>query len=155
MNGAPPALGRVRARRGEERLGCTRQTPDVHFSISVAAGEPAAVTSPLASTNWPPAGATDVNGQLAMEFRERRFVISNGLGLHARAAVQLVMTANRFRSDVWVAANGIRANGRSVMGLLTLAASQRASLVVTCEGEDAELAMEAVAAIIEAGFGEK
>jgi phosphocarrier protein HPr len=90
-----------------------------------------------------------------MELRERRFVISNRLGLHARAAVQLVRTASQFRSDIWVTVNGIRVNGRSVMGLLTLAAARRASLIVTCEGEDAGPAMEAVAAIIEAGFGER
>jgi phosphocarrier protein HPr len=106
------------------------------------------VTSPLASTNF-------TDDQLVMEFRERRLVISNRLGLHARAAVQFVRTANQFRSDIWVAVDGKHVNGRSVMGLLTLAASQRASLVVTCEGEDAGPAMEAVAAIIEAGFGER
>jgi len=70
-----------------------------------------------------------------MEFRERRFVISNRLGLHARAAVQRVKAANQFRSDIWVAVNDTHVNGKSVMGLLTLAASQRASLVVTCEGD--------------------
>jgi len=113
------------------------------------------VTFPLASMSWSPAEAMDTNCQPVMEFRERRFVISNRLGLHARAAVQLVKTANRFRSDIWVAVNDTHVNGKSVMGLLTLAASQRASLVVTCEGEDAGLAMEAITAIIEAGFGER
>jgi phosphocarrier protein HPr len=106
------------------------------------------VASPVASTSC-------TYGQYVMEFRERRFVISNRLGLHARAAVQFVRTADQFRSDIWVAVNGKYVNGRSIMGLLTLAASQRASLVVTCEGEDAGPAMEAVAAIIEAGFGER
>jgi phosphocarrier protein len=90
-----------------------------------------------------------------MEFRERRFVLSNRLGLHARAAVQLVKTANRFHSDIRVTVYGVQVNGKSVMGLLTLAASQRAPLLVTCEGEDAGAAMEAIAAVIEAGFGER
>jgi phosphocarrier protein len=90
-----------------------------------------------------------------MEFRERRFVISNRLGLHARAAVKLVTTANQFRSDISVRVHGMLVNGKSVMGLLTLAAAQRAEIVVTCEGDDAGAAMEAVAAVIEAGFGEK
>jgi phosphocarrier protein HPr len=90
-----------------------------------------------------------------MEIRERRFVILNRLGLHARAAVQLVKAANQFRSEVWVSANGMHVNGKSVLGLLTLAASPRAALLVTCEGDDAGAAMEAVAAVIEAGFGER
>jgi phosphocarrier protein HPr len=103
---------------------------------------------------FPVASTRCTYGQSVMEFRERRFVISNRLGLHARAAVQFVRTADRFRSDIWVAVNGTRVNGRSVMGLLTLAAAPRAALVITCDGEDAALAMEALAAIIEAGFGE-
>jgi len=90
-----------------------------------------------------------------MEFRERRCVIPNRLGLHARAAVQLVKTANRFRADISVGVHGMHVNAKSVMGLLTLAASHRAALLVTCEGEDAGAAMEAARAVIEAGFGEK
>jgi phosphocarrier protein HPr len=102
-----------------------------------------------------PADAQETRDPPAPEFLERRFVISNRLGLHARAAVKLVKTANRFRSDICVCAHGMQVNGKSVMGLLTLAASQRAALLVTCEGDDAGAAMEAVAAVIEAGFGEK
>ncbi len=89
-----------------------------------------------------------------MPLVERGFVISNRLGLHARAAVQFVRTANRFRSEIRVAVHGIRVNGKSVIALLTLAAAQRAPVLVTCEGEDAVPAMEAVGAVIEAGFGE-
>lgn len=69
--------------------------------------------------------------------------------------MKLVKTANRFRSEICVGVHGMQVNGKSVMGLLTLAASQRAALLVTCEGEDAGAAMQAVAALIEAGFGER
>ena len=87
--------------------------------------------------------------------RERTFQIVNVLGLHARAAAQLVQTANRFKAEVHVEKDGQQVNGKSIMGVLTLAAAKGTQILVSCEGEDAEGAMAALAAIIENGFGEK
>ena len=86
---------------------------------------------------------------------ERTFVIVNTLGLHARAAAQLVQTANRYRAEVHVEKDGTEVNGKSIMGVLTLAAAKGSEIVVSCEGDDAGEAMEALAAMIENGFGEK
>lgn len=86
---------------------------------------------------------------------ERSFEIVNTLGLHARAAAQLVQIANRFHSDIMVEKDGLQVNGKSIMGVLTLAASKGSQILVACEGEDAAAAMEAVARIVLAGFGEK
>ncbi len=86
---------------------------------------------------------------------ERTFLIVNTLGLHARAAAQLVQTANRFHCDVHVEKDGMEVNGKSIMGVLTLAAAKGAQILVSCEGEDAQPAMEALSQIIEAGFGER
>ncbi len=85
----------------------------------------------------------------------RTFVITNSLGLHARAAAQLVQTANRFRSEVLVEKDGMEVNGKSIMGVLTLAAAKGAQITVSVEGDDCELALTALARIIEGGFGEK
>ena len=90
-----------------------------------------------------------------MPRHERSFVIVNTLGLHARAAAQLVQTANRFRSEIHVEKDGMEVNGKSIMGVLTLAAAKGAEILVVCDGEDAQAAMEALALIIENGFGEK
>jgi len=86
---------------------------------------------------------------------ERTFQIVNVLGLHARAAAQLVQTANRFKAEVHVEKDGTQVNGKSIMGVLTLAAAKGTQILVSCEGDDAEGAMAALAAIIENGFGEK
>jgi phosphocarrier protein HPr len=86
---------------------------------------------------------------------ERTFTILNALGLHARAAAQLVQTANRYRSEIHVEKDGMQVNGKSIMGVLTLAAGKGSTIVVSCEGEDAEAAMGALAKVIENGFGEK
>ena len=89
-----------------------------------------------------------------MPRHERSFVIVNTLGLHARAAAQLVQAANRFRSEIHVEKDGMEVNGKSIMGVLTLAAAKGSSILVTIEGEDAEAAMVALAKMIENGFGE-
>ena len=89
-----------------------------------------------------------------MARNERTFTIVNTLGLHARAAAQLVQTANRFRSEIHVEKDGMTVNGKSIMGVLTLAAAKGSLIAVSCEGEDADAAMAALAKIIENGFGE-
>jgi phosphocarrier protein len=78
----------------------------------------------------------------------------NRLGLHARAAAQLVQTANRFLSDVTVEKNGEEVNGKSIMGLLMLAAPQGSLINVTVSGEDAEEAIKVIGTLINDGFGE-
>jgi len=85
---------------------------------------------------------------------EKTFAIVNTLGLHARAAAQLVQIANRFRSEIHVEKDGMNVNGKSIMGVLTLAAAKGSTITVSCEGEDAEHAMTALAKVIENGFGE-
>jgi phosphocarrier protein HPr len=85
---------------------------------------------------------------------ERSFVIVNALGLHARAAAQLVQIANRFRSEIHVEKDGMNVNGKSIMGVLTLAAAKGSSITVACDGDDAESAMAALGKVIENGFGE-
>jgi phosphocarrier protein len=90
-----------------------------------------------------------------MSRQARIFVIVNTLGLHARAAAQLVQTANRYKAEVLVDKDGQEVNGKSIMGVLTLAAAKGSEITVTVEGEDAEKALEALAKVIESGFGEK
>lgn len=89
-----------------------------------------------------------------MPRQERTFLIINPLGLHARAAAQLVQVANRYRCEIQVKKDEMEVNGKSIMGVLTLAAAKGSQITVSCEGEDEVPAMEALAAIIEAGFGE-
>lgn len=82
------------------------------------------------------------------------FKIVNRLGLHARAAAQLVQTANRFKSEVTIEKEGTEVNGKSIMGLLMLAAPQGVTVRVRVDGDDAAEAMEAIGNLINDGFGE-
>jgi len=86
---------------------------------------------------------------------EADFTIANMLGLHARAAAQLVKLANRFRCDVSIECDGQRVNGKSIMGVLMLAAAFGAAVKVRCDGEDAEECLEEITVLIENRFGEQ
>jgi phosphocarrier protein HPr len=86
---------------------------------------------------------------------EREFDILNRLGLHARAAAQLVRLANGFASEVYVVKNGMEVNGKSIMGVLMLAAPKDAKILVRAVGPDAEEAVAAIGELIARKFGEE
>ena len=80
--------------------------------------------------------------------------IQNRLGLHARAAVLLVQTANRFEAEVLVGEDGQVVSGRSIMGVMTLAATQGSKIEVVTSGPQASEAMEAIRELVAAKFHE-
>lgn len=85
---------------------------------------------------------------------QRTFRIKNRLGLHARAAAQLVQLVAGFKAELTIVKDGQTVNGKSIMGLMMLAASQGATIEVDANGEDAEQMLEAIEALIEARFHE-
>jgi phosphotransferase system HPr (HPr) family protein len=88
----------------------------------------------------------------------REIVIRNQLGLHARPAMQFVDLANQFQSEVKVTSlgpDGGEADGKSVMQMITLAATEGTQLRVEASGEDAQAAIEKLAALVEEKFGEE
>lgn len=86
---------------------------------------------------------------------EREFDIQNRLGLHARAAAQLVRLANGFASEIRVEKDGLEVNGKSIMGVLMLAAPKDAKILIRASGEDAEAAVAAIGELIARKFGEE
>lgn len=84
----------------------------------------------------------------------REVTVRNRLGLHARAAARFVHAANAFRSRVTVTREGRTMDGKSILGILLLAASQGTALDLGADGEDEAAAVEALAALVESGFGE-
>jgi phosphocarrier protein HPr len=85
----------------------------------------------------------------------RELRIRNQLGLHARAAARFVHTAGRFRSRVTAGRDGRIMDGKSILGILLLGASQGTSIVIAADGPDEEEAMQALASLVESGFGEE
>lgn len=80
--------------------------------------------------------------------------IVNKRGLHARAAAKFVTLAERFGASVEVEKDGQSVSARSIMGLMMLGAGKGASIDISAEGWDAKEAMDALVALVEAGFHE-
>ena len=80
--------------------------------------------------------------------------IANRLGLHARAAAQVVRIASAYESDIRIARGDKEVDGKSIMGLMMLAASQGTEIEIRTEGVDAEDALEALRELISTRFGE-
>ena len=86
---------------------------------------------------------------------EREFDILNRLGLHARAAAQLVRMANGFSSEIRLVKDGMEVNGKSIMGVLMLAAPKDTRILIRAIGLDAEEAVAAIGDLIARKFGEE
>ena len=87
---------------------------------------------------------------------ESKIVVSNQLGLHARAAAQLVRLAESFKSEITVRRpdNGATADAKSILDVLTLAASKGVEVEIEVVGADEKGALAAVLEIFANGFGE-
>ena len=87
---------------------------------------------------------------------ERHLRIINPLGLHARAAAQLVRQAGRFRSSIMLIRDdtGVLANAKSILSVLHLAATYGIVLRLTVDGIDEGEAMMAMERLFLEGFGE-
>jgi phosphocarrier protein len=85
---------------------------------------------------------------------ERSAQIVNEAGIHARPAAEIVKTAARFKSDITIIKDGLDVNAKSIMGVMMLAAECGSTVVLRAEGEDAQAAVDAIADVIGAGFGE-
>ena len=85
---------------------------------------------------------------------ERKLILINELGLHARAAAKLVHVASSFTCTVTVAHGGREVDAKSILGLLLLAAPVESEILVRCDGEDEQQALDAIDELISSRFGE-
>jgi phosphocarrier protein HPr len=85
---------------------------------------------------------------------ERDIVVSNRLGLHARASAKLVQLVASFKSTVWLISKGREVNAQSIMGVMMLAAGMGTALLVRAEGTDEEAALQAVVDLFDRKFDE-
>jgi len=87
--------------------------------------------------------------------KEKELLIENKLGLHARAAAQIVRTASAYASKIVLAKDGMEVDGKSIMGIMMLAAAKGSSVTVQAHGEDEEQAMAGLERLFKDKFGEK
>jgi phosphoenolpyruvate-protein phosphotransferase len=87
---------------------------------------------------------------------ERRLQVTGRLGLHARAAANLVRVAGRFQSSLTLYRldGNLEADAKSILSILTLAASRGTELRVVANGVDEEEALDAVVGLFSRDFDE-
>ena len=85
---------------------------------------------------------------------QKKVVIQNKLGLHARPAAQIVKMAAKFKSNLFICKDDHEVNGKSIMGVMMLAAEMGSSVTITTQGEDEKEAIEALVKLIKSKFNE-
>jgi phosphocarrier protein HPr len=80
--------------------------------------------------------------------------VVNPQGFHARPAHLFVKMAASFQAQVEILKGNEVINGKSILDLLTLGAGNGTTLTLRANGPDAQAAVEALARLIEGGFGE-
>ena len=85
---------------------------------------------------------------------ERELLISNRLGLHARATAKLVQVLSAFRCNATLTAKGREVNAKSIMGVMLLAAGIGTPVLLRVDGDDEADAAAAVADLFERRFDE-
>ncbi|MGH8183172.1 MAG: HPr family phosphocarrier protein [Rhodanobacteraceae bacterium] len=85
---------------------------------------------------------------------EKEIVVSNKLGLHARASAKLVQLVQGFKSTIWLISGGRQVNAKSIMGVMMLAAGIGTPLVLRADGPDEAQALDAVVALFDRKFDE-
>ena len=85
---------------------------------------------------------------------ERTVLITNRRGLHARASAKFVTMASGLPAKVEVEKDGSSVVGTSIMGLMMLGAAIGDYIIIRADGDGAEQSVTALAALVEAKFGE-
>jgi len=85
---------------------------------------------------------------------ERTVTLVNRTGLHARPAKVFAEAAARSGFTVTVTKDGSSVNARSVLSILTLDCHHGDEITIAVEGDGADVALEQLVALVEAGLGD-
>lgn len=81
-------------------------------------------------------------------------IVSNKLGLHARASAKLTQLASKFSSDISLSRQGRQVNAKSIMDVMMLAAGLGSEVLLEVNGADEHAALDAIVALFNDKFGE-
>ncbi|HEX19348.1 MAG TPA: HPr family phosphocarrier protein [Acidiferrobacteraceae bacterium] len=82
-------------------------------------------------------------------------MITNKLGMHARAAAKFVSLANNYNSEISLIKDEKTVNGKSIMGIMMLAAAMGTELRICANGDDETEACTSLIDLVNDKFGEK
>jgi len=86
--------------------------------------------------------------------KTRSLKVINELGMHARAASQIVELAGKYKARLFLAKDGRKADGSSILSILTLSCPKGSEIEARIIGEDAREFMDDLGRLFEAKFGE-
>jgi len=86
---------------------------------------------------------------------EKKILITNKLGLHARAAAKFVELTSKCKSKFLVKKGNNIVNGSSLLGLMTLAASKGTEIKIQCFGGNSKNDLDKLIDLIKNNFGEE
>jgi phosphocarrier protein len=87
--------------------------------------------------------------------KRKEVEIRNKLGLHARPASLVVKLAGKFESEIQLIKEDTEINAKSILGVMMLAAGPGQKITITADGSDEAEAVDALASLIDSGFGEE
>ncbi len=87
--------------------------------------------------------------------KEKKIVINNKLGLHARAAAKIVTLTNKFDSIINIINGDKKADAKSIMKILMLSAPKGTEIRITAKGKDETLALNSLEELIKRKFNEE
>ena len=87
--------------------------------------------------------------------KKKELLIENKLGLHARAAAQIVKSASVYTSKIMFIKDGLEVDGKSIMGIMMLAAAKGSTVMLQVNGDDEERAVAGMETLFRNKFGEK
>ncbi len=68
--------------------------------------------------------------------KETEVEVINRAGIHARPASAISKTAQRFKSHIELKTDSVCVNAKSIMGVITLGATYKSRLILSCDGPD-------------------
>ena len=87
--------------------------------------------------------------------KEKKIVINNKLGLHARAAAKIVTLTNQFDSIINIINGDKKADAKSIMKILMLSAPKGTEVIISAKGKDENLALDSLEKLIKGKFNEE
>ena len=86
---------------------------------------------------------------------QKKVVIQNQLGLHARPAALFVKQSSQYLSRVTISKDGVEVDGKSILGILMLACEKGSEIILKVEGEDEKECFQVLLDLILGNFEEE
>ncbi len=80
---------------------------------------------------------------------EKQIVVKSTVGLHASLAAKIVQAASKYAVDINLHYHDKNVDVKSILGLMSLAIPSGENVVIEASGDQAELAINDIASILE------